>query len=196
VLKLSYHTTVFGQIDFEYDRPVIRVGRSSDNDLILDHPSIEPHHCLLVFCNEKVRCMPPNQTIHSQTDLQNYSGAEFGIGDTLRIGELEFKLAHSSRTVDVPMIHKDSPAVDAVGTQVALENALYYCTHCRAFIKNADVKRLGLLGHPKREFCPKCSRSLQSTQASLPETAPSLKHKGLSSMIKSYGSRLLGGKDS
>jgi hypothetical protein len=54
VLKLIYHNAVFGPIDLEFERPMIRVGRSEDNDLVLRHPSVEEHHCVLVFRDEKL----------------------------------------------------------------------------------------------------------------------------------------------
>ena len=102
MLKLIYHTAVFGPIDLEYARPVIRVGRNEDNDLVLRHPSVEPYHCRLVFRDESVLCLPPNQAIRSQTDLRGLNGLEFGPGDPIQIGDLQFSLAHSSKTVAVP----------------------------------------------------------------------------------------------
>jgi pSer/pThr/pTyr-binding forkhead associated (FHA) protein len=104
VLKLVYHTPVFGPIDLEYAGPVVRAGRSEDNDLVLRHPSVEPHHCLLVFRGEKVLCLAPGQAISSQTDLGSVTGPEFGVGDQISIGELQFTLAHSAQTVALPEV--------------------------------------------------------------------------------------------
>ena len=170
VLKLIYHTAVFGPIDLEYDQAVIRVGRSEDNDLVLQHPSIEPHHCLLVFRDEKVLCLPPTQAIPSATDLQNLTGPELGPGDPVKIGDLQFSLAHSSKTVALPEIHlnnQGSPAAGsngdaAVGTGEQAVQRRYYCARCRAFIEDTKVKRMGLVGHAKRDLCPKCSRPLET----------------------------------
>jgi type III secretion system (T3SS) inner membrane Yop/YscD-like protein len=170
VLKLIYHSTVFGPIDLEYDRPVIRVGRSEDNDLVLRHPSVEPHHCLLVFRDEKVLCLPASQTLPSQTDLRSLTGSELGPGDPVKIGDLQFSLAHSSRTVALPEIHSNnqgSPAAAtsgdaAVRTGEQAVQRRYYCARCRAFIEDTKVKRMGLVGHAKRDLCPKCSRPLET----------------------------------
>jgi hypothetical protein len=168
VLKLIYHTAVFGPIDLEYDRPVIRVGCSEDNDLVLRHPSVEPHHCLLVFRGEKVLYLPPGQDYPAQTDLQNLTGLELGPGDPLRIGELQFSLAHSSRSVAVPEMHGQgskagaSQGNAAAGTGEGAGGGRYYCAHCRAFIRGAEVKRVGLVGHAKRSLCPKCSGLLET----------------------------------
>jgi hypothetical protein len=166
VLKLIYHTAVFGSIDLEYHRPVIRVGRSEDNDLVLRHPSVAPHHCLLVFLGEKVLCLPPSQPIPA--DPWSLTGPELGPGDPLLIGDLQFSLVHSSNTVAVPEVHapgsmggaREDPA--AIGTEEEASQPRYYCTYCRAFIPDAQVKRMGLLGHAKRNLCPKCSRPLET----------------------------------
>jgi FHA domain len=106
VLKLVYHTGVFGPIDLEYVGPIIRVGRSEDNDLVLRHPSVEPQHCVLVFRGEKVLCLSQDQAITSETDLASLAGPEFGVGDQLMIGGLQFSLAHSARTVAIPEIRR------------------------------------------------------------------------------------------
>jgi hypothetical protein len=167
VLKLIYHTAVFGPIHLEYDRPVIRVGRSEDNDLVLRHPSVEPHHCLLVFRGERVLCLSADQAISSETELGSLAGPEFGVGDQLRIGELRFSLAHSARTVAIPEAHgQDSRAGVSEGDSATRAGEVagqdgYFCAHCREFIPIAAVRRVGLVGHAKRSLCPKCSRVLE-----------------------------------
>ena len=74
---------------------------------MLRDPSVEPHHCLLVFRGEKVIYLAPNQANLAQTDLRSLSGPELGPGDPLRIGGLQFSLAHSSLTVAVPEPHRE-----------------------------------------------------------------------------------------
>jgi hypothetical protein len=180
VLKLIYHTAVFGAIDLEYDRPVIRVGRSEDNDLVLRHPSVEPYHCLLVFRGEKVLYLPPSQANLAQADLRNLTGPELGLGDPLRIGELQFSLAHSSRTVAVPEMHSQGSTAGASQGNATGEEAdrrRYYCAHCRTFVREAAVKRVGLVGHAKRSLCPKCSGLLEAEVE--PQKPPSHRKKAL-----------------
>ena len=168
MLKLIYHTAVFGPIDLEYDRPVIRVGSSEDNDLVLRHPSVEPYHYLLVFRDEKLLCLPPSEDLPSQADLENLSGPEYGPGDPIGIGDLEFSLAHSSKTVAVPEVRRHSSTGEASedpaagGTGAEARQQRYYCPQCRTFVQAAEVKRVGLVGHAKRNLCPKCSRLLET----------------------------------
>ena len=182
MLKLIYHTAVFGPIDLEYDRPVIRVGRSEDNDLVLRHPSVEPYHCLLVFRGEKVLCLPPSEDIPSPAELGSLPGPELGPGDPMRIGDLQFSLAHSSKTVAVPEVHSqgstakagEGDAATGIGEEAAQRR--YYCAHCRAFIPEAAVKRVGLVGYAKRNLCPKCSGLLETEPEPQPPV-PDLKKR-------------------
>jgi hypothetical protein len=184
VLKLIYHSSVFGPIDLEYDRPVIRVGSSDDNDLVLLHPSIEAHHCTLAFRGEKVLYLPPSQATASQIGLRNQTGPEFGPGDALSIGALQFTVAHSSRTVAVPETRNqgsktgasDSTAANTAGAEPIQPR--YYCSHCRAFFHPAEVKRVGLVGHAKRCLCPKCSRLLEPELAANPDTLAPRSERG------------------
>ena len=176
MLKLVYHTAVFGPIDLEYDRPVIRVGRSEDNDLVLRHPSVAPHHCLLVFRGEKVLCLPPSQDIAPEADLRSVTGPELGPGDPITIGDLQFSLGHSSRTVAVPEVHSHGSAAAAVGTGEEAGQPRYYCANCLAFIREAEVKRVGLVGHAKRNLCPRCSRLLE-TEPEPEKPLPGLKER-------------------
>ncbi len=170
MLKLTYHNTVFGPIDFEYDRPVLRVGRSEDNDLVLRHPSVEPHHCILVFRDTKVLCLRPNQALSAETDLRSVTGPEFGIGDQLQIGELLFNLGRSARTVAIPSLPPPSVnAPEAPGPDT------YFCPNCRVSYRSAELKHVGLVGHAKRSLCPRCSYVFE-VESQPPTPAPTQKH--------------------
>jgi hypothetical protein len=155
VLKLVYHTAVFGPIHLEYTGPVVRVGRSEDNDLVLRHPSVEEHHCLLVFREDALVCLPPDQVISSDTDLLSLTGPELAYGDQLQIGELQFSLEHSSKTVAIPQARQADAEADTSESEDG-----YFCAHCRRAIPVAEIKKVGLVGRAKRYLCPKCSEVL------------------------------------
>jgi len=157
MLKLIYHTAIFGPIDLEYEKAVIRVGRSEDNDLVLRHPSVEPYHCLLVFRGEKVLCLPSSGAVPSPAELRTMAGPEFGTGEQLTIGELRFTFAHSSRTVAIPEVQEEDSVAEAAPTPLGK----YYCANCRKYYEETEVKRVGLVGHAKRCLCRKCSRVLE-----------------------------------
>jgi hypothetical protein len=163
VLSLIYNTAVFGPIQFEYEAPVIRVGRSEDNDLVLRHPSVKPYHCQLVFRGEKVLRLPPAEDFSVETDLPSLTGPEFGVGDQLKIGELQFSVAHSARTVAIPEIHRPQPEGEDAEADAAAgaSKRRFFCARCRVFVPYRKIKRLGLVGHAERYLCPKCSSLLE-----------------------------------
>ena len=166
MLKLVYNNLVFGPIDLEYPRPIIRVGRSEDNDLVLRHPSVEPYHCLLIFRGEEVLCLPPSDPLPSLEDLPGMTGPEYRPGETVSIGELTFSLEHSAKTISLPEVCVVGTPAGVAETAAPISTAenqpLYYCTHCRTFIESSGVKRVGLVGHTKRNLCPKCSNLLEA----------------------------------
>jgi hypothetical protein len=182
VLKLVYHAGVFGPIHLEYGRPVIRVGRSDDNDLVLRHPSVEPHHCLLAFRDEKVVCLPPDAALSPEVDLRALAGPEFGVGEQIIIGELQFSLVHSARTVAIPAVDGRDSGAQAVADEAATgagrggDQRHYFCAHCQRSFPNAEVKRVGLVGHAKRYLCPKCSRLLD-VETEPPKPPPGRKRR-------------------
>ena len=159
MLKLIYDTAIFGPIHLEYEAPVVRVGRSEDNDLVLRHPSVEEFHCLLLLRGEKVLCLPPADVFPVKADLPSLAGTEFGAGDQIKIGELQFSLAHSARTVAIPEVRRQEPGGAAPEADAAMGagQRRFFCAHCRAFIPRTKIKLLGLVGHTKRYLCPKCS---------------------------------------
>jgi hypothetical protein len=173
VLELIYHTPLFGPMHFEYSGPVVRVGRSEDNDLVLRHPSVAPHHCVLVFRGERVLCLPPDEEVSSENDLGALTGPEFGVGDEIVVGELRFGLTHSAKSVAIPEVRRADAQAGIADGEPATEAGGrtsppgWFCAHCRMFVPEAEVVRLGLVGHSKRYLCPKCSTVLD-LEPSLP----------------------------
>jgi len=157
MLRLVYQTVLFGPIGLDYTQAVLRVGRSDDNDLVLPHPSVEPHHCILVFRGEKVLTLPPDQQIDEWTDLKRLVGPEFGAGDQLSIGDCHFSLVHSPGSVTIPEVASPAAGADSAGPR----DERFYCPRCRKSIPDSEVKRVGLVGQAKRCLCPQCSSFLE-----------------------------------
>ena len=164
MLKLSYQTSLFGPIDLDYAQAVIRVGRCEDNDLVLRHHSVQPHHCLLLFRGEKLLCLPPDQPVGAEIDLRKIAGREYSAGDVLKIGDIEFNLAHSPNTVVLPVVENEPSRPEhfsADSGDVGAGPNRYWCSRCRVFVLETNVKLVGLVGHAKRKLCPKCSNLLE-----------------------------------
>lgn len=159
MLKLVYHTLVFGPINLDYQQPLIRVGRNDDNDLVLPHDSVEPYHCTLLFRGEHVVWLSPDYSIGSEADLNNIEGPQFGQGDALKFGELQFLLDHSAQTVSLPEGGLRGPTDEskALAASQGRAERRYVCTHCGTFWWPEQVKWMGLVGHAKHSLCPECS---------------------------------------
>jgi hypothetical protein len=160
VLKLVYQTAVFGPINLEYEKPVVRVGSSQDNDLVLPHPSVRPHHCLLSFWEERLALLPAEADAQTaQAAWAQPSGHIYESGEELRIGELSFMLGHSANTVAVPeaVLHPSLQPTGAEEDGAVMTGPRYYCSHCGRYVPVADLKRIGLVGRAKHLLCPQCS---------------------------------------
>ena len=187
MLELIYHTSPFGPIHLTYNGPAIRVGRSEDNDLVVRHPSVESYHCLLVFRNEKVICLPPDHALPSESELADLAGQEFSAGDHIQIGELQFSLEHSARTVAIPLLHAQEPGNGTAGAIGGKGQRRFFCPRCRVFILPKDVKHLGLVGRAKRDLCPRCS-SLLVLEPEPPRPLSGIKKWLRRAMLKLTGS--------
>ncbi len=166
MLKLVYHTHVLGPIELEFDKALIRVGSGEDNDLVIPHPSVRPHHCVLVFDEDALFYLAPGQEASWHDARQPLAPSEFRLGDTLRIGDVQFSLQYSSQTVALPKPFVAGPGslassmVSSAPSDGRPEDQPYYCPHCRAFLGEAQLKRVGLVGHAKHKLCPKCGRAV------------------------------------
>ena len=189
MVRLVYHSHIFGPISLEYQQPVVTVGCESGNDLVLPHPSVRPCHCQLVMQEESVILCPlPGEPVENLGN--NGERREFFVGDQLVIGEVLFEVRHSSNTVAIPCLGASAPetapaapngsltaaiasAANAVAPVPAMEGSAegqYYCSNCQAFFSDAIVTRIGLKGRQKHLLCPQCSRPVESAPA--PEKPP------------------------
>jgi hypothetical protein len=131
---------------------------------------------VLVFRGEKVLCLPPDQAPASEAELGKVTGKEFGAGDSLKIGEVQFSLAHSSRSVAFakPQSTALPPegAVEALAGDTDAQAKRYWCAHCKMFVPEANLRLMGLVGHAKHKLCPKCSTLLEAESKPEPPKPP------------------------
>lgn len=162
MLRLVYHTTVFGRLHFEYPRPRVRVGSARDNDLILLHPSVEPHHCTLLLEEDSLAMVPPHAAAEPPADAPRY-----GPGDALVIGDLTLQIERSPNTIAVPApkteqglpgrTHRGYWKADY---EAVPETARWACERCQLRFEDRQIHALGLTGRSKHIFCPQCSAEL------------------------------------
>ena len=98
MLRLVYHTKVFGPLNFEFSRPLVRIGSAKDNHLVLLHPSVEPYHCALAWEEESFALLPPNAEETTPLD----DAPRYAPGDTLVVGEVSLCVERSPNSIAVP----------------------------------------------------------------------------------------------
>jgi hypothetical protein len=89
------------------------------------------------------------------------------------------------------------PPLELVETEaeLAAEPRQFFCPQCRTFVRETEVKRMGLVGQPKRNLCPKCGRVLErepTVEKAQSESEKQVERKGLRRVIGNYQARLLG----
>lgn len=150
MVKFVYHTAALGPISLEFDKTLITVGSAPDNDLVLPHPSVRPHHC-------QVELREDSAVLHAPADGSSASASptECPVGGTLLIGEVVLEVQHStSKTVAVP--HESlRPAADLADDPTGKP---FFCEHCRKYFTLESLTRIGLEGGRKHVLCPRCSR--------------------------------------
>lgn len=192
MLRLVYHTDLFGALYLEYNQPLVRVGSSSDNDLVLLHPSVSPHHCSLLFEEDSVRVLPADFQLRPEGLPPGLEVPCYVEGDTLPIGEVPLLVEHSPNTVALPC-----PRAETVDTGLtpdgywradagqAPPRARWLCRACAIRLEDRQITRIGLEKSRKHFLCPKCSHELElirpqaAEETGLLAAIRSLKRRGL-----------------
>ena len=115
-----------------------RVGRSSGNDLQIDHPSISTNHCEIMVISGALLVRDLESTNGTFIDRQRINEACLVFGQTLQVGIVELMLEEPLRVI--------APRVSANGHPVEEEPPSHGC-----------------IGHPEREasfLCPRCVQYL------------------------------------
>ena len=169
MLRLVYHSPLFGPLHFEYSKAVVRVGSCRDNDLVLLHASVRPYHCVLVFDEASLCLLPPEAVGNDGVLAAAPAGPRYEPGDTLHLGELDLQVERSPNSVAVPqlgVVATAQPGQTAEGfwradfAAVPAE-ARWLCGRCGLRLTTPQVHVLGLVGRRKYALCPKCSQTLE-----------------------------------
>ncbi len=143
---------------------VTRVGRASDNHLVIDHPSISTHHCEFVLGLDTLLVRDAGSTNGTFVDGARVQEAPLAPGQNLRFGEIEGRVYFSRDPVLVPEIplpmRKNSIPFDD-GTVSCLNHAAArasrHCPRCDGMYCDDCIHTLRFKGRAKHYFCPNCS---------------------------------------
>jgi len=143
-----------------------RVGRSTENDFQIVHPTISSNHCEIVLKDGVVLLRDLESTNGTFLNGMQVRETELAAGQTLRLGDVELFVESTDLTIAIPkFINPELPAppvVLASGTLVCPRHAhasvTHQCTHCKEVMCDACVHRLRRKGGKKTlQLCPICS---------------------------------------
>jgi Protein of unknown function (DUF3662)/FHA domain len=78
-------------VQFDLGGPLISIGRASDNDVIVDDPSVSRHHCQLKLQHGAYGLADLGSSNGSWVNGQPVSEIALGPGDVIRIGDTEIE---------------------------------------------------------------------------------------------------------
>lgn len=88
--------------ELELDRTPIRLGRSDENDVEIDHPSISRKHCRLHLEGVTWKVMDAESRNGVRVNGEPYATIGLRHGDTIEIGHLNFMFVAPGHTVSLP----------------------------------------------------------------------------------------------
>ncbi len=148
---------------------VNRLGRTSNNDIQLEHATISSTHCELSIENGELiirDCESTNGTFVLGEPIQQ---ARLSQGQTFRAGDIEFYVDNTDVTVEIPRFEppmpKGPPIVIANGGLLCPRHthvtATHQCTHCREVMCDSCVSNLRRRGGKVLKLCPLCSHKVE-----------------------------------
>jgi len=148
----------------ELNLGINRLGRSSDSDFPLEHPTISAIHCELILANDGVRVRDCASTNGTFVDDQPVTEAVLAAGQTLRLGDLELLVETTEVNITIPKFEVPCPAPPVVlpdGSLICprhpMARATHQCTHCREVLCAICIHRLQRRGGKILNLCPLCS---------------------------------------
>jgi hypothetical protein len=147
-----------------------RVGRSSDTDFTIPHPTVSSLHCELVLKDDGVIIRDLESTNGTFVDGRPIRESRVCAGQTVRLGDVELFVEDTELKVAIPkFIDTDLPAPPMVfsdGTVMcprhAGARATHRCTHCQEVMCDGCVHHLRRKGAKNQlSLCPVCSHVVE-----------------------------------
>jgi FHA domain len=148
----------------ELNLGVNRFGRSPNNDVQIEHPTVSATHCEIVLANDAVVVRDCASTNGTFVGGQRIKEAGLSAGQSLHLGDVELLVETTDVAITIPKFDLPRPAPPVVladGTLVCPRHpnarATHQCTHCREVLCDACVHHLRRRGGKVMRFCPLCS---------------------------------------
>jgi len=96
--RLVVVTTSLGGMEFRLDRPSLVIGRTEENDIILNHPSISRHHAKIVRDGERYTVVDLQSANGVRVGGETYDRVDVQPGDVLELGHVKLRLVGANET--------------------------------------------------------------------------------------------------
>lgn len=160
----------------ELNLGVNRFGRHPENHFPVDHPTISSAHCEITLTADAVLlrdCDSTNGTFINDSPVKE---AVLQVGQTLRLGDVEFLVEATNVTIAIPRIERPRPAPPVVlpdGAMLCPRHAkarvTHRCTHCHSVLCDTCVTRLRRKGGKTLKLCALCSHPVETLGAEKPK---------------------------
>jgi pSer/pThr/pTyr-binding forkhead associated (FHA) protein len=143
-----------------------RVGRNSDNDFQIQHPTISSVHCELVLQDSGVILRDLESTNGTFVNDERVREVQLAAGQIVRLGDVELLVESTDATIAIPKFaNPELPAPPVVSKDGAImcsrhphASVTHHCMTCKETMCDACVHRLRRKGSKKMlMLCPICS---------------------------------------
>lgn len=162
--RLVIKSAEFGNRVIELNLGTNRFGRSPENAVQIEHPTVSATHCEIVLADGGVVVRDCGSANGTYVDAQRIEEAKLSAGQTLRLGEIELLVETTDVTIAIPQFDMPRPAPPVVLTDGSLicprhpkARATHQCTLCREVLCDACVHHLRRRGGKLMKLCPLCS---------------------------------------
>ena len=96
--RLVVVTTSLGGMEFSLDRPSLVIGRTEENDIILNHPSISRHHAKIVRDGERYTVVDLQSANGVRVGGETYDRVDVQPGDVIELGHVKLRLVGANES--------------------------------------------------------------------------------------------------
>ncbi len=146
-----------------------RIGRNSDNDFQIEHPTVSGWHCEILLAGEEVLVRDLGSTNGTFIAGQPIHEARIFAGQTLCLGDVELLMESTEAAVAIPKIELPAPVRPIVlddGSVLCQRHpetvVTHRCTNCGELLCEACLHRLRRRGGKVLMLCPRCSHICES----------------------------------
>ena len=155
---------------------VNRVGRDSDCEFCVEHPTISSLHCEMSLTSDGVYirdCHSTNGTfVNGEPVLETWLDP----GQTVHLGDVELFVESTDANVAIPKFERPRPKPPVVLPDGAMlcqrhpgAKVTHRCTHCHSVLCDSCVTRLRRKGGKTLKLCKLCSHPVELLPSEKPK---------------------------